>query len=145
MLTVKWLKQLLKKFIEGKSSLQLNGKLRWISGRFHTLIWRLGVTAQNLESPELSGRVGESWQHCHSVLHSLIHCVFFCGSKVDLVIQEDCYPFCSVCQRRKSRELSGRLNHSPIGVFNEITKKKRSPALFFIEIRTRNICFFFLT
>ena len=46
MLTVKWLKQLLKKFIEGKSS--------------HTLIWRLGNTVQNLESPELSGRVGES-------------------------------------------------------------------------------------
>ena len=45
---------------------------------------------------------------------------FLCGSEVDLVIREDCYPFCSVCNergykpRRKSREHSGRLNHNPI-------------------------------
>ena len=45
---------------------------------------------------------------------------FLCGSEVDLVIREDCYSFCSVCNergykpRRKSREHSGRLNHNPI-------------------------------
>ena len=37
--------------------LQLNGKLRWISGRFHALIWRPGDTVQNPESPKLSRRV----------------------------------------------------------------------------------------
>ena len=34
-----------------------NGKLRRLSGRFHTLIWSPGETVQNLESPRLSGRV----------------------------------------------------------------------------------------
>ena len=34
-----------------------NGKLWRLSGRFQTLIWRLGKTVQNLESPGLSGRV----------------------------------------------------------------------------------------
>ena len=34
-----------------------NSKLRRLSGRFQTLIWRLGDTVQNLESPGLSGRV----------------------------------------------------------------------------------------
>ena len=39
------------------------------------------------------------------MLHWLIHCFFcvcacVCGSGVDLVIREDCYPFCSVCQKR---------------------------------------------
>ena len=34
-----------------------NGKLRRLSGRFQTLIWRPGETVQNLESPGLSGRV----------------------------------------------------------------------------------------
>ena len=35
----------------------LNGRLRRLSGRFHTLIWRPGDTVQNLESPGLSRRV----------------------------------------------------------------------------------------
>ena len=34
-----------------------NGKLRQLSGRFQTLIWRPGETVQNLESPGLSGRI----------------------------------------------------------------------------------------
>ena len=34
-----------------------NGKLRRLSGRFQTLIWRPGETVQKLESPRLSGRV----------------------------------------------------------------------------------------
>ena len=34
-----------------------NSKLRQLSGRFQTLIWRPGDTVQNLESPGLSGRV----------------------------------------------------------------------------------------
>ena len=34
-----------------------NSKLRGLSGRFQTLIWRQGDTVQNLESPGLSGRV----------------------------------------------------------------------------------------
>ena len=34
-----------------------NSKLRRLSGRFQTLIWRPGDTVQNLESPGLSGRV----------------------------------------------------------------------------------------
>ena len=34
-----------------------NGKLRWLSRRFQTLIWRWGEKVQNLESPGLSGRV----------------------------------------------------------------------------------------
>ena len=34
-----------------------NGKLRRLSGRFQTLIWRPGETVQNFESPGLSGRV----------------------------------------------------------------------------------------
>ena len=49
--------QNISKFMVGKSKLQLNGKHRLISGRFHTLIWRPGDTVQNLESPGLSGRV----------------------------------------------------------------------------------------
>ena len=40
-----------------------NGKLQQLSGRCHTLIWRLGDTVENLESPGLSGK---SWQHCKS-------------------------------------------------------------------------------
>ena len=34
-----------------------NSKLRRLSRRFQTLIWRLGDMVQNLESPGLSGRV----------------------------------------------------------------------------------------
>ena len=34
-----------------------NGKLRRLSGRFQTLIWRVGETFQNHESPGLSERV----------------------------------------------------------------------------------------
>ena len=34
-----------------------NGKLWWLSGRFHTLILRSGDTVQTLESPGLSRRV----------------------------------------------------------------------------------------
>ena len=37
-----------------------NGKLRGLSGRFHTLIWRPGNTVQNLESPRLSRRVNST-------------------------------------------------------------------------------------
>ena len=41
----------------------------WISGWFHTLIWRTGDTVQNLESPGLSGRVDST--ECDSHHHSL--------------------------------------------------------------------------
>ena len=34
-----------------------NSKLRGLSGRFQTLIWRPGETVQNQESPGVSGRV----------------------------------------------------------------------------------------
>ena len=34
-----------------------NGKLRRLSERFQTLIWRPGDTVQNLESPGFPGRV----------------------------------------------------------------------------------------
>ena len=47
-------------FIVGKSSLIVywrNGKVRRLSERFHTLIWRPGDTVQNLDSSGLSGRV----------------------------------------------------------------------------------------
>ena len=44
-------------------SLQLNGKLWWISRRFRALIWRAGDTVQNLESPGLSGRVDSTVVH----------------------------------------------------------------------------------
>ena len=37
-----------------------NGKLRRLSGRFQTLIWRPAETVQNLVSPRLSGRVIDS-------------------------------------------------------------------------------------
>ena len=43
-----------------------NSKLRRLSGRFQTLIWRPGDTVQNLECPELSGRV-DSPGRCASV------------------------------------------------------------------------------
>ena len=56
--------QNISKFMVGKSSLQLNGKHRLISGRFHTLIWRPGDTVQNLESPGLSGRVDSTVYMC---------------------------------------------------------------------------------
>ena len=49
MLKVKWLKQ--------KVESTRNSKLLQLSGRFQTLIWRLGETIQNRESPRLSGRV----------------------------------------------------------------------------------------
>ena len=45
------------KFHRQKIDFTRNGKLRQLSGRFQTLIWRPGDTVQNLESPELSGRV----------------------------------------------------------------------------------------
>ena len=45
------------KFIVGKWVYRRNGKLRRLSGRFHTLIWRPEDTVQNLESPGFSGRV----------------------------------------------------------------------------------------
>ena len=51
------------KVIVRKLSLQLNGKLWWISRRFRTLIWRPGDTVQNLESPGLSGRVDSTAVH----------------------------------------------------------------------------------
>ena len=51
------------KVIVRKLSLQLNGKLWWISRRFRTLIWRPGDTVQNLESPGLSGRVDGTVVH----------------------------------------------------------------------------------
>ena len=45
------------KFHRQKIDFTRNGKLQQLSGRFQTLIWRPGETVQNLESPELSGRV----------------------------------------------------------------------------------------
>ena len=53
------------KFLFGKSSVQLNGKFRWMSRRFHTLIWRLGDTVQNMESPGSSGRIDMHWSYCN--------------------------------------------------------------------------------
>ena len=48
-----------------------------------------------------------------------------CRSEVDLVIREDCYPFCSgyatkgdMSQRRKSRELSGHSSTLPIEIYH---------------------------
>ena len=41
-----------------------NGKLRRLSGRFHTLIWSPEETVQNLESPRLSGRVDAFVETC---------------------------------------------------------------------------------
>ena len=40
-------------------------------------------------------RTQAKWRF-HTMLHSLI----LCGSEVDLVIREDCYPFCIVCHER---------------------------------------------
>ena len=57
------------KFIVGKSSLQLNYKLRRISGRFHSLIWRPGDTVQNLESSGLSRRVGGTGMQLYNSTH----------------------------------------------------------------------------
>ena len=74
------------KFIVRKSSLQLNCKLQRISGRFHSLIWRLEDTVQNLESPGLSGRVDstvkptekevniQDWGRGFSPSSSLVNC-----------------------------------------------------------------------
>ena len=44
-------------FIVQKASLQEMANFQWLSGRFHTLIWRPGDTVQNLESPRLTRRV----------------------------------------------------------------------------------------
>ena len=60
--------QNISKFMVGKSKLQLNGKHRLVSGRFHTLIWRPGDTVQNLESPGLSGRVDYTVYMCSPYL-----------------------------------------------------------------------------
>ena len=49
-------------FIVGKSSLQEMANLRRLSGRFHTLIWSLGDTVQNLEFSRI---IRESWQYCN--------------------------------------------------------------------------------
>ena len=55
MLTVRLLKR--RKIFEiSLSESQIYKKWR-LSRRFQTLIWRLGETVQNLESPGLSGRV----------------------------------------------------------------------------------------
>ena len=52
------LRQNMSNFIVRKSiESTRNGKLRRLSGRFQTLIWRPGEMVQNLESPGLSGRV----------------------------------------------------------------------------------------
>ena len=45
------------KFHSQKVESTRNGKLRRLSGRFQTLIWRPGETVQHLESPRLFGRV----------------------------------------------------------------------------------------
>ena len=45
------------KFHRQKVESTRNGKRRRLSGAFQTLIWRAGKTVQNLECPELSGRV----------------------------------------------------------------------------------------
>ena len=45
------------KFHYQKVESTTSGKLRQLSGRFQTLIWRPGETVQNLESHRLSGRV----------------------------------------------------------------------------------------
>ena len=60
MLTVKYSSnntKYLRKFLSQRVDSTRDGKLRRLSGRFQTLIWRLGGTVQNLQSPGLSGRV----------------------------------------------------------------------------------------
>ena len=66
------------------------------------------------------------------MLHSLIHCLLLLLlllllwklSEVDLVFERTATRFAvyatkgDISQRRKSRELPGGLNHSPIDVFN---------------------------
>ena len=59
----------IEKFIVGKLSLQLNYKVQRISGRFHSLIWRPGDTVQNLESPGLSRRVGNTGMQLYNSTH----------------------------------------------------------------------------
>ena len=54
----------LKKFHCQKVDSTRNGKPRRLSGRFQNLIWRLGETIQNLESPRLSGRVDSPAAQC---------------------------------------------------------------------------------
>ena len=52
-----------------------NGKLRRLSGRFQTLIWRPGEKVQNLESPGLSGRADSTvgvFQDLHEARGKLI-------------------------------------------------------------------------
>ena len=51
-----------------------NGKLRRLSGRFQTLIWRPGEMVQNLESPGLSGRVDSRVASgCHEITTFFVH------------------------------------------------------------------------
>ena len=49
-----------------------NGKLGCLSGRFQTVIWRLGETVQNLESPRLSGRVDSSAIQWHILVYGIV-------------------------------------------------------------------------
>ena len=51
-----------------------NGKLRRLSGRFQTLIWRPGEMVQNLESSRLSGRVDSPVASgCHEITTFFVH------------------------------------------------------------------------
>ena len=51
-----------------------NGKLRRLSGRFQTLIWRPGEMVQNPESPSLSGRVDST---DNFMAHSFVRLTFW--------------------------------------------------------------------
>ena len=64
-----------------------NGKLRGLSGRFQTLIWRPGETVQNLESPGLSGSV-DSTEVTKCFFSSFNFIVYFCFKVYPLQIAQ---------------------------------------------------------
>ena len=62
------------KFHFAKVESTRNGKLRWLSRRFQTLIWRPGEMVQNLESSGLSGRVDSPVASgCHEINTFFVH------------------------------------------------------------------------
>ena len=71
MLTVKLLQTTQKiKILVSES--QVYKKWQTSAGRFSTLIWRLGDTVQNLESPRFSGRVDSTGYLHYIFIHKIL-------------------------------------------------------------------------
>ena len=103
-----------------------NCKLRQLSGRFQTLIWRLGETVQNQESPRLFGRVDSTAflpsgfyrnHHCKSKSqHSILEVTFYWAAHESNAQSRNTCTFCSIEKDQMADKPPRRLcvSHSPL-------------------------------